>query len=342
MISLVRDMHRFILSHKQVIENTPLQTYVSALVFSPAHSLTRGLFQAEKPDWIITKPVMEADWGACLTTLEGHSGGVSSVVFSHDSTRLASASYDKTAKIWDATTGACIATLEGHTEWVYSVVFSHDSTWLASASYDKTVKIWDASTRACIATLEGHTKSVNSVVFSHDSTQLASASDDETFKIWDASTGACVGTLVSHGEMPKSVVFSHDSTRLASASYDKTVKIWDATNYTYIATIEVPILINIISFDHTDSYLHTNIGSINLNSLPPLNTAPGAVFQQKFQLFGYGLNTDASWITCNSKNVLWLPQEYRPSASAVDASTVVMGCPSGQVFIFKFSSNPPV
>ena len=384
LITLVRDMRRLILSYKRVRETAPLQAYVSALVFSPSRSLTRGLFQTEEPDWIITKPAMEADWSACLTTLEGHSGAVSSVIFSHDSTRLASASDDKTVKIWDATTGACIATLEGHSNIVNSVVFSHDSTRLASASDDETVKIWDATTGACIetleghsdrvfsvvfspdshrlasasddrtvqiwdattgaciATLEGHTKSVNSVVFSHDSTQLASASDDETFKIWDASTGACVGTLVSHGEIVNSVVFSHDSTRLASASYDKTVKIWDGTNGAYIATIEVPIHINTISFDHTDPYLHTDIGTIDLNSLPSLNTAPGAIFQHKFQLFGYGLNTDASWITCNSKNVLWLPQEYRPSASAVDASTVVIGCPSGQVLMFKFSSNPPV
>ena len=99
LIRLVQDMRRFILSHKRVIENAPLQAYVSALVFSPGHSLTRGLFQAEEPGGIITKPVTEADWGAYLTTLEGHSSGVSSVVFSHDSTRLASASDDATVKI---------------------------------------------------------------------------------------------------------------------------------------------------------------------------------------------------------------------------------------------------
>ena len=96
-----------------MIENAPLQAYVSALVFSPSHSLTRELFQAEEPDWMITKPIMEADWGACLTTLEGHSSRVNSVVFSHDSTRLASASSDETVKIWDATTSTCIATLVG-------------------------------------------------------------------------------------------------------------------------------------------------------------------------------------------------------------------------------------
>ena len=66
-------MDRFILSSRNVIENTPLQAYSSALLFSPVNSLTRELFQDEEPDWITTKPAMEADWGACLLMLEGHS-----------------------------------------------------------------------------------------------------------------------------------------------------------------------------------------------------------------------------------------------------------------------------
>jgi WD40 repeat protein len=57
---------------------------------------------------------MSDSWSACLQTLEGHSGWVRLVAFLHDSTRLASASYDSTVKIWDASSGACLQTLEGH------------------------------------------------------------------------------------------------------------------------------------------------------------------------------------------------------------------------------------
>jgi WD40 repeat protein len=76
------------------------------------------------------------------------------VAFFHDSTRLASASNDKTAKIWDASSGNCLQTLEGHSDSVLSVAFSHDSTRLASASNDKTVKIWNTSNGACLQTLD--------------------------------------------------------------------------------------------------------------------------------------------------------------------------------------------
>jgi WD40 repeat protein len=114
---------------------------------------------------------MSDGWSACLQTLEGHSGSVNSVAFSHDSARLASASHDNTVKIWNAGSGACLQTLEGHSSSVASVAFSHDSTRLASASYDSTVKIWDASSGACLQTLEGHGRFVNSVA---DSAYLVS------------------------------------------------------------------------------------------------------------------------------------------------------------------------
>jgi WD40 repeat protein len=108
---LVQDAHRFILSSRNVIENTPLQAYSSTLLFSPIHSLTRELFQDEEPDWITTKPAMEADWGARIQTLYGHRNWVSSVAFSHDGTQVVSGSDDKTVKIWDAGSGACLKTL---------------------------------------------------------------------------------------------------------------------------------------------------------------------------------------------------------------------------------------
>jgi WD40 repeat protein len=148
--------------HKVAIEGYPLQAYASALLFSPTGSLIRRFFQHEEPKGVYILPTMSDDWSACLQTIEGHSSTVNSVVFSHDSTRLASASWDRTVKIWDANSGMCLQTLEGHSSTVSSVVFSHDSMRLASASHDGTVKIWDASSGLCLQTLEWNGDSVSS------------------------------------------------------------------------------------------------------------------------------------------------------------------------------------
>ncbi|PTB40394.1 hypothetical protein M441DRAFT_170604 [Trichoderma asperellum CBS 433.97] len=94
MLILVQDARRFTLRHRWVIEYTPLQVYVSALIFSPLQSQMRMIYKDEEPSWMPLKPAVEADWDACLPTLEGHSGWVTSVVFSPNGQRLASGSDD--------------------------------------------------------------------------------------------------------------------------------------------------------------------------------------------------------------------------------------------------------
>ncbi|KAF1934479.1 hypothetical protein EJ02DRAFT_214240, partial [Clathrospora elynae] len=73
LIQLVQDARRFVMYHKGAIESYPLQTYASALLFSPRGSLIRRLFQHEEPEGITIRPAMSDGWSACLQTLEGHS-----------------------------------------------------------------------------------------------------------------------------------------------------------------------------------------------------------------------------------------------------------------------------
>jgi len=64
------------------------------------------------------------------------------VAFSPDGRLLASASEDKTVRLWDPVTGQHQRTLTGHAGPVRSVAFSPDGRLLASAGDDGTVRLW--------------------------------------------------------------------------------------------------------------------------------------------------------------------------------------------------------
>ncbi|KAI9856253.1 MAG: hypothetical protein M1813_009172 [Trichoglossum hirsutum] len=99
LLTMVNDANRFIYYNRSIIEKAPLQTYNSALIFSPKRSIVRRQFLSEFPNWIKNVPTVEEDWTPCLQTLEGHSDSVMSVAFSPDGQRLASGSHDRTVKI---------------------------------------------------------------------------------------------------------------------------------------------------------------------------------------------------------------------------------------------------
>ncbi|TMQ19399.1 MAG: hypothetical protein E6J90_18160 [Deltaproteobacteria bacterium] len=157
-----------------------------------------------------------------------HQAAVSLVAWSADGVRVATASADRTARIWDAASGQPATPPLAHGDAVTWVAWSADGTRVATASADRTARIWVAASGQPATPPLPHKGSVAMLAWSADGSRLATASADGTARIWDAATGQPVTPPLAHRAEIAAVAFSPDGRRLVTASADRTARIWDA------------------------------------------------------------------------------------------------------------------
>jgi WD40 repeat protein len=104
LLAFLEDARRVVLANQYIADLAPLQIYSSAMIFTPQTSIVRSIC-GQIPTWIRRYPITPAIWSSELQKLEGHTRYVSAVAFSHDSSLLASASDDRTVRLWDPSTG---------------------------------------------------------------------------------------------------------------------------------------------------------------------------------------------------------------------------------------------
>ncbi|NES22942.1 MAG: WD40 repeat domain-containing protein, partial [Symploca sp. SIO3E6] len=197
-------------------------------------------------------------WSLDGKTIETLKGVHANASFSPDSQMLASASMDRTVKLWskdltgldsqkniasvsysengqaialvkaDNTVqllgkdGRLLTTLKGHKEKIYRVDFSADGQTVAITSNDQTIKLWQRD-GTLLTTLKGHRDKIYRVYFSADGQTIATASDDQTVKLWQQN-GTLIKTLAGYRDEIQGLNFSPNGETLAIHGGDNTVK----------------------------------------------------------------------------------------------------------------------
>lgn len=162
--------------------------------------------------------------------MTGHTGWVLSLRWSPNGKILASASGDKSIRLWEPDERRLLHTFTKHTDYISDLCWAPDGRTIASASTDKTVRLWSLDTMQETGVLEGHTDAVTSVSISPNNRVLASKSKDGTVRLWDLIQLKTVVVLAepSGTGWSSSLAFHPTLPILATLGrHDTAIRIWD-------------------------------------------------------------------------------------------------------------------
>ncbi|PON24032.1 hypothetical protein TGAM01_v207043 [Trichoderma gamsii] len=198
-------------------------------------------------------------------TRKAHDKDINAITVHHAGQLFASASQDKTVKVWSVEEGEVQGILRGHKRGVWHVQFSPAQMpalqgedgpitgkgVVLTGSGDKSIKLWNLADYTCIRTFEGHSNSVLKVAWlnmtsrseqSKGLVQFASAGGDGLVKIWNANSGEAECTLDNHEDRVWALAVHPDTNAVVSGSGDSTVTFWkDTTSETQAAASQAAL-----------------------------------------------------------------------------------------------------
>ena len=193
--------------------------------------------QSIPPAPLVAVPVQQL---RLIKSLTGHSDRVWHTSVHPSLPIIATASADKTARLFSSKDFHLLGVVEGnHKRSIRSCSWKpgEPKPVLATASFDGTAGIWDCQGDEltgegeweCAGLLEGHENEVKDVAWSASGTLLATCSRDKSIWIWECENyedPECLSVMQEHTQDVKCVVWHPVEELLASGSYDDQIRLW--------------------------------------------------------------------------------------------------------------------
>jgi len=189
----------------------------------------------------------DADWLACGGTgpdirmipvrgnepgyeLKGHSGKVSSLIFSYDGNYLYSAALDGKVMKWDLSARTSVDVSTGEIA-VTSIELSGDNRFLAGLSKNGEALVWNPDDRSEKINIRTEGKVISSLRFKPEENILGVGYSDGVVELWDVMERKRISTITAHNAGINNIRFNGRMAQMATTDSDGTIKIWDTEDY---------------------------------------------------------------------------------------------------------------
>jgi len=212
---------------RTITPGNPVTEAIGSVAFSPDGTKallgTCSVYQGLTPGQA-SGSLWDLSNGSLIRRFQRHTRTVSSVAFSQDGSKMVTASYDGTARIWNMPGAA--PSLLGHNRAAIAVAGSADLARVATLHKDNQANVWGGVDGALFRTFSGRMAQIRCVALASSGTLFVTG-EDTVAKLWDLGSSLPIRLFEGHVGAINAVVLSRDTTRLLTTSDDGMAVLWN-------------------------------------------------------------------------------------------------------------------